>query len=174
MVQITKIIEDINEAIGAKKQVILKKYQSINSQTIADRLVEPISIDANYRTITAFEVATMTNKTFVVERIKEVAQTNNKFKYEENHVVVEKDAFGFSERTDYKVFPIHLELSLKAKILLTEEYPETAQYIKKKGIKEIYIFQYEANDPRPIQRFINGLPKEIKALENHNTMGVSY
>ena len=74
---ITKIIEDINEAIGAKKQVILKKYQSINSQTIADRLVEPISIDANYRTITAFEVASKTNKTFVVERIKEVSKTTD-------------------------------------------------------------------------------------------------
>jgi proteasome accessory factor C len=75
---ITKIIEDINEAIATKSQVILRKYQSINSQTITDRLVEPISIDANYRTITAFEVASLKNKTFVVERIKEVAHTKSK------------------------------------------------------------------------------------------------
>jgi proteasome accessory factor C len=127
---ITKIIEDINEAIATKSQVILRKYQSINSQTISDRLVEPISIDANYRTITAFEVASLKNKTFVVERIKEVAKTNSNFKHEDDHLVVEKDVFGFSIRPDLKVFPIHLELSLKAKILLTEEYPETAHFIK--------------------------------------------
>jgi proteasome accessory factor C len=171
---ITKIIEDINEAIMTKYQVVLKKYQSINSQTISDRLVEPISIDANYRTITAFEVGTKTNKTFVVERIKEVATTNTKFKHENKHLVVEKDVFGFSLRPDLNVFPIHIELSLKAKILLTEEYPETATYIKKKTNKEKYIFEYAANDPRPIQRFINGLPKEIKLLENHNLIGISY
>jgi proteasome accessory factor C len=171
---ITKIIEDINEAIATKSQVILRKYQSINSQTITDRLVEPISIDANYRTITAFEVASLKNKTFVVERIKEVAHTKSKFKHEDDHLVVEKDVFGFSIRPDNKVFPIHLELSLKAKILLTEEYPETAAYIKKKTNKEKYIFEYAANDFRPIQRFIDGLPKDIKTLENHNPFGESY
>lgn len=171
---ISKLIADIERGIHTKNQLILKKYQSINSQTISDRLVEPISIDANYRTITAFEVATKTNKTFVVERIKEVAFTNTKFKHENEHLVVEKDVFGFSLRPDLKVFPIHIELSLKAKILLTEEYPETATYINKKTNQEKYIFEYAANDPRPIQRFINGLPKEIKLLENHNLIGISY
>jgi proteasome accessory factor C len=161
---ITKIIEDINEAIATKSQVILRKYQSINSQTITDRLVEPISIDANYRTITAFEVASLKNKTFVVERIKEVAHTKSKFKHEDDHLVVEKDVFGFSIRPDNKVFPIHLELSLKAKILLTEEYPETAQFIKKKTNKEKYIFEYAANDFRPIQRFIDGLKDEVEII----------
>lgn len=171
---LTKIIEDINEAIVTKKQVILRKYQSLNSQTISDRLVEPISIDANYRTITAFEVASKLNKTFVVERIKEVSFTPTKFKHEKRHLVVEKDVFGFSMRPDLKVFPIHIQLSLKAKILLTEEYPETAKYIKKLNKEEKYVFEYAANDLRPIQRFINGLPKEIKLLENHKPMGVSY
>jgi proteasome accessory factor C len=171
---ITKIIEDINFAIVSKQQVILRKYQSINSQTITDRLVEPISIDANYRTITAFEVASLKNKTFVVERIKEVAHTKTKFKHEDNHLVVEKDVFGFSIRPDNKVFPIHLELSLKAKVLLTEEYPETAQFIKKQRNHKTYLFKCTINDPRPLFRFINGMPDEFKELKDHNMIGGSY
>jgi proteasome accessory factor C len=178
---ISKIIEYINDAIISKKQVILKKYQSINSQTIGDRLVEPISIDPNYRTITAFEVASLKNKTFVVERIKEVAHTTIKFKHEDEHLVIEKDIFGFGTRSDNKVFPIQLELSLKAKVLITEEYPETAQFIKAKttqhkktGNKKSYILECQVNDMRPIERFVKGLPTEIKPLENHNPFGVSY
>lgn len=168
-----KIVELLNESIVAQKQAVLKKYQSINSQTIADRTVEVISIDANYRTITAFEVGAKTNKTFVIERIEDVVITPYKFKHKGKHVETEKDVFGFSPREDAKTFPINLELSLKAKVLLTEEYPETAQFITKKRKSEVYIFQCDVNDPRPIQRFINGLPKEINLLENHNPMGVT-
>lgn len=171
---ISKIIEDIHDAITLKQQIVLKKYQSINSQTISDRTVEPISIDNNYRTITAFEIASKKNKTFVVERIKRIEHTPIKFKHEDNHLEVEKDAFGFSMRTDLKFFPVHLELSLKAKVLLTEEYPETAQFIKKKRNTENYIFKCIVNDMRPVQRFINGLPDEIKELKDHDVIGVSF
>jgi proteasome accessory factor C len=171
---LSKLIEDIQTGIDLKKQIILKNYQSISSQTIADRIVEPISIDNNYRTITAFEVATKKNKTFVVERIKSVEVTPIEFMHESSHLEVEKDIFGFALRQDLKVFPVHLELSLKAKVLLIEEYPKTKPYIKKQKNTNTYIFQCTINDPRPIQRFINGLPKEIKLLENHNLMGLSY
>ena len=171
---ISKIIEDIQYAITLKKQIILKKYQSINSQTISDRKVEPISIDNNYRTITAYEVASKKNKTFVVERIKRVEHTPIKFKHEKKHLETEKDAFGFSMRSDARTFPVHLELTLKAKILLTEEYPVTAKFINKRKNQEKYIFKCHINDPRPLERFIFGLPNDIKKLKGHEQTEIEY
>jgi len=168
------IVELLNEAIIAEKQIILKKYQSINSQSISDRTVEPICIDGNYRTLTAYEINSKTNKTFVIERIDNVEITCTSFKQQEQHIQIEKDAFGFGTRSDLRTFTAHLELTLKAKILLTEEYPETAQFIKKKRNTENYIFKCIVNDMRPVHRFINGLPDEIKELKDHDVIGVSF
>ena len=39
---LAKLLAQINEAIKGEKQVILHKYQSASSESIADRLVEPI------------------------------------------------------------------------------------------------------------------------------------
>jgi proteasome accessory factor C len=161
---ISKLIEDIQFAIDYKKQVILKRYQSINSQTISDRVIEPISIDNNFRTITAYEIASKKNKTFVVERIKNVEVSHLKFKHEMHHLEVEKDVFGFTPNADFQEIPVHLELSLKAKILMEEEYPKTLPYIKKSKNKGKYIFKCTINDPRPLERFIKGLPDEVTIL----------
>ena len=168
------IVELLNEAITAQKQIILKKYQSINSQSISDRTVEPICIDGNYRTLTAYEITSKTNKTFVIERIDNVEITCISFKHQDQHLQIEKDAFGFGTRSDLRTFTAHLELTLKAKILLTEEYPETAQFIKKKRNTKNYIFKCIVNDMRPVHRFINGLPDEIKELKDHDVIGVSF
>jgi predicted DNA-binding transcriptional regulator YafY len=161
------IVENLIEAIQSKKQVVLKKYQSLSSQTIIDRLVEPIALDSDYRTLTAFEVATKTNKTFVIERIDNVERTPVKFKNEKLHQAIDSDVFGFGTREDQQTFPVHLELSLKAKVLITEEYPKTALHIKKMRNKENYTFTCEVNDLRPIERFMRGLPGEVKTTENH-------
>lgn len=168
------IVEALNEAILTKNQVILKKYQSISSQTITDRIVEPIALDGDYRRLTAYEVASKSNKTFVIERIDNVEILPIKFKHEKQHQKIEKDVFGFGYRGNMRTYTVHLELSLKAKILLTEEYPQTAQYIKKQRNKETYVFKCEVNDMRPVDRFMNGLEGEIKTLEEHNPLGVSF
>lgn len=157
--------------MNAKKQIILKKYQSINSQTISDRKVEPISIDGNYRTLTAYELSSKTNKTFVIERVEAVEITPVSFKHQNEHLQLERDVFGFGTRTDLKSFPVHLELSLKAKVLLTEEYPASTPYIKKRSNRETYIFKCTINDPRPLMRFINGMPEAIKELKGHDMIG---
>lgn len=165
------IVSTINEGMNAKKQIILKKYQSINSQTISDRKVEPISIDGNYRTLTAYELSSKTNKTFVIERVEAVEITPVSFKHQNEHLQLERDVFGFGTRTDLKSFPVHLELSLKAKVLLTEEYPASTPYIKKRSNRETYIFKCTINDPRPLMRFINGMPEAIKELKGHDMIG---
>lgn len=161
------IVGLIKEGIEANKQINLKKYHSINSNTITDRVVEPISLDSDYRTLTAFEVSSGITKTFVIERIENVEVSYTSCKHKDKYITIEYDVFGFGPHTDQRTFPVHLELSLKAKILLSEEYPKTDEFITQKPNSKKYIFQCHINDPRPLERFMMGLPDEIKKLKGH-------
>ncbi|MFZ4428552.1 MAG: hypothetical protein ACOYOO_15440, partial [Saprospiraceae bacterium] len=61
---ISKIIEDLSTAIADKRQVVLKQYQSASSQTISDRLVEPVAFTPDFISVGAFEVSSKMNKYF--------------------------------------------------------------------------------------------------------------
>ncbi len=64
-----KVVEKLSQAIANKEQVVLKKYQSINSETISDRVVEPFGFTDNYCTVMAFEPASLKNKLYSIDRI---------------------------------------------------------------------------------------------------------
>jgi predicted DNA-binding transcriptional regulator YafY len=164
------IVEHLSEAIQRKKQVVLKKYQSLSSQSIGDRIVEPIAFDEHYRTISAYELATKTNKTFVIERIDNVEILPTKFKHEKHHAAIQRDVFGFGTREDQQTFPVNLELTLRGKVLLTEEYPNTAPFIKKIRNQERYTFKCTVNDQRPVERFMRGLPGEVSIISIINDL----
>ena len=71
------------------------------------------------------------------------------------------DAFGFS-KLNGKTFQVELTLTLKAYILLKEEYPKIEKHIEKDKKSEIYILKIEVNNPKPITRFILGLKDDIE------------
>ena len=52
----------LREAMNAKKQVTLARYESGNTMSISDRLVEPIKFSSNYRDVDAYEVSTGYNR----------------------------------------------------------------------------------------------------------------
>ena len=154
-----RIVERLAQAIADKEQVILKRYHSINSQTISDRLVEPFGFTDNYHTVMAFEVTSAKNKTYHLDRITAVEFNNRGFMFEEKHEQQIPDAFGFSftgEQHD-----IELELSLKAYLLLKDEYPLTIPYIKYNPKSDLYELKMQVNDLKPIQRFMRGLEVDI-------------
>ena len=62
-----KVVEKLSLAIANKEQVVLMKYQSINSETISDRVVEPFGFTDNYCTVMAFEPASLKNKTYNID-----------------------------------------------------------------------------------------------------------
>jgi len=150
-----RIVERLAQAIADKEQVILKRYHSINSETISDRLVEPFGFTDNYHTVMAYEITSKKNKTYNLDRITAVEFTNKAFAFEEKHEQQIPDAFGFSftgEQHD-----IELELSLKAYLLLKDEYPLTIPYIKYNPKTDLYELKMQVNDLKPIQRFMRGL-----------------
>ena len=158
-----KIVQRISVAIENENKVILKSYHSANSQKISDRLVEPIAFTNNYASICAFEIATQKNKYFNVERITEVEEVEDKQEYKKLHKIDQTDVFGFTEYNGEK-FDIQLRLTLRAYVILKEEYPRVLPFVNQESNKETYILSCSINNPKPITRFILGLSNEVDVL----------
>lgn len=158
-----KIVEKLSNAIQNEKRVILKEYHSANSQKISDRLVEPITFSDNYNSLIAFEVETRENKYFNIERITDIIEINTNQEFQEKHKTDKPDIFGFSELNGEK-FEIELRLSLRAYLILKEEYPLVQPYLKKESNKDTYLLKCNVNNPKAIIRFILGFPEEVEVI----------
>ena len=75
----------LRQAIDEKKQVTLVGYESGNTMSISDRLVEPIKFSTNYADVYAYEVATGKTKTFKIARIRNVSVSLKDWQYEDRH-----------------------------------------------------------------------------------------
>lgn len=158
-----RMIEKINSSISENKRILLKGYHSINTQVISDRIIEPISLTDNYNSVCGFEVETKLNKYYNLERINEVVILDESQEFNKLHQLDELDVFGFSERNGEK-FIVELSLSLRAYILLKEQYPKIEKHINKELKSEKYNLKVNVNNPKPITRFILGLNDEIKII----------
>jgi predicted DNA-binding transcriptional regulator YafY len=158
-----KMIEKINFAIINDKQIILKNYHSVRSQNISDRKVEPIELSENYDSLCAYELKSGENKYFNLSRISEVEVLKSNTKHKSKHYVIPTDAFGYAENNNPK-YDIDLRLSLRAYLLLKEEYPRTLQFIKPEPKTQTYLLKLTVNDALPITRFVMGLLDEVEIL----------
>ena len=76
----------LRQAIDEKKQVTLVGYESGNTMSISDRLVEPIKFSTNYTDVYAYEVATGITKVFKICRISQVEVSLTDWQHENKHV----------------------------------------------------------------------------------------
>lgn len=151
-------VQQIAESIHNKKQIILKKYHSANSNDIRDRLVEPIRFTDNFEHLVAYEIETGKNKHFHIERIQDVTPKKTSFKHASKHRYTPPDIFGFGDNG--KRFSIDLTLSLRASMILREEYPLATPLIKKEKGK--FRLRATVHDLKPVTRFVIGFYGEIK------------
>jgi proteasome accessory factor C len=151
----SKVIERLALAMGNKEQVILRKYQSINTGTISDRLVEPFGFTDNYTSVMAYEISSKKNKTFHIDRIAYVDFAGKPFKNSKRFEKQIPDVFGFSHSGN--TYTIQLELDLKQVLLLKEQYPLTAPFIHYNQRKNTYELKVQVNDLKPIERFMRGV-----------------
>ena len=151
----SKVIERLALSIGNQEQVYLKKYQSINTGTISDRLVEPFGFTDDYTTVMAYEISSKKNKTFHIDRIAYVEFAGKPFKNSKKFVKQIPDVFGFSYLGE--TYPIELELDLKQVLLLKEQYPSIAPFIHYNQRKNNYELKVQVNDLKPIERFMRGI-----------------
>lgn len=154
-------VAKLDKAIEQKKQVLLKNYQSMNSNKLSDRLVEPKSFVKNYEKIDCFDVNDNKIKTFNLERIGSVEMTVNN----QTHTAAQKefkDVFGTSS---FESRVVRLRMSKRAKLIMEKEFPITQALIKDDGGNK-YFIQTQYARVESIGRFILGLPGEIEVLSD--------
>jgi proteasome accessory factor C len=155
--RMSKLVDELAEAIKARQQIVLKNYHSANSNEIRDRLVEPIHFGDNYQSVMALDTQDKTCKQFKLDRIGEVVKLDKQFQHAALHQNTATDIFGFSG--DGNTW-ITLQLSLRAYLLLREEFPLSVPYAEKQ--ESHYLFHGPVANFEGIGRFVLGLMDEIK------------
>lgn len=158
---LTKMVDVISGAMQAKKQIWLKDYYSLSSDSTTDRLVEAVAFSSDYSAIHAFEIESGNMKIFKIERIGELVVSQDQIAFEDKHELPETSLFGFSGRGK---FLVHLKLSKKAYQLMQEEHPNARPFMYIKN-RNHYFFKGEVPQLPGIARFVLGLPGEVKVEE---------
>ena len=159
---LSKIVEQISVAIIERKQLLIKGYSSANSQSVTDRLVEPVCFTDNYDAVSAFEIKTRLNKYFNIERINSVEVLETPMKHEAQHEFHKPDIFGFQSKSVNK--EIELQMSMRAYLLLKEEYPMSAAFIQPIPDTGKYYFKANVQSFKAPGRFVMGFLEEIQVI----------
>ena len=151
----------LREAMDEKVQVVLKNYESGNTMTISDRLVEPYGFSTNYCDVYAFEIESGLNKTFKLSRIGYVMPLQTEWEHEDKHEVIEPDCFRMNGK---ERIPITLKMTLKAKNLLVEEYPLSACKLTYED--GYWWFRAIVKNLAGVGRFYLGLSDQIEIIDS--------
>ncbi|MDQ1086164.1 YafY family protein [Siphonobacter sp. SORGH_AS_1065] len=153
-----KIVQKLGEAIRERQQVQLIQYQSANSNTISNRIVEPLSFTEDFSVLYAYELVTGQEKTFKTRRIEDVIMLDKPCHYRSHGEPV--DLFDW---TGPEKIAVELALTQRAYHLLLEDYPSAKAYVGKNNQADFpYFFKAEVRDFRGVGRYILGLPGEIR------------
>ena len=154
-------IHELENAVRDKKKVILKSYESANSQDISDRLIEPFEFTTNCIDVWGYNLEKNECRVFKISRIADVVVLNDDWSNEEKHQKSKTDCFRMSS---FSQPPVKLELSLRAKNLLIEEYPLANADLREENGR--WILETMISDMAGVGRFVLGLMHEIKVIDS--------
>ena len=150
------------DAIESKRQVVLHGYSSSSSGVIKDRVVEPFALASGQKTVWCYDVASKTNKVFKVDRISNVEIKADRWEYESHHRQGKMDIFRLTGET---AIPVKLQLTLLAKNVLVEEYPEAEKDLIQTTDDDRWILETDVYQMEGIGRFYMGLAGEIQVID---------
>lgn len=154
-------IQALGDAIRDKRKVVLKNYSSAHSGVIRDRLVEPFGFTNNHIDVWAYDIENKENRLFKIPRIEWVDILFEPWVYEDKHEKGHIDAFrmmSFGEQTH-----VRLEMTLRAKNLLVEEFPLAEPDVKQENGK--WYFDSMVSKMEGVGRFVIGLAADIKVID---------
>lgn len=156
-------IEALSQAISSHKQVVLKKYESANSDDIRDRLVEPFAFTSNMIDVWAYDVDEKQNKVFKIMRISDVQVLEQEWEFKDDHKEHTPDIFRL---TGDKQYTVVLLLNTRAKNLLLEEYPLAEKDLCREDGK--WYLKTKVNQLEGVGRFVLGLAADIEIVEGED------
>ncbi|TAF65415.1 MAG: WYL domain-containing transcriptional regulator [Cytophagales bacterium] len=158
-----KNVAEVKRAIQQKKQVRLESYHSASSNTVSNRLVEPICLLDHHRRLYAYDLKNRKIYQYKMERVGQAVVLENAFQYAHEHKKIDTDVFWTVPEGLKKV--VSMELSLSAYEILREEYPRADSVIKQMPNNNRYMFRAELSDFRVISAFILKLPGEVHNIQ---------
>lgn len=157
---VSKNISTIRLAIKSRQQVQLKDYQSASSECARDYLIEPIRFYQYYNYLLAYDISDEKVKQFKTERISGAEITDREWTHEKEHRQKIVDPFGMTGDEEIRVV---MELSMRARMLLEEEFPEAGTFLHHEGNK--WIWDGKVSSLKGIGRFVMGLMDEVVITE---------
>ncbi len=154
------MIRQVRQAMERKQQLCFVAYRSSNSDSVADRVIEPFAFLPNYEAVWAIEVASGQCKQFRLSRIGCVKETAHPWTYEPKHCIPFCDAFRMSSETP--IANVEARLSLKAYNLLIEEHPQSREYVVEDAGQ--FLLNIPVASFAGVGRFVLGLPGEIRVM----------
>ena len=154
-------IQALGNAMKDRKTVILKDYSSSSSGTVRDRVVEPFEFTNNHIDIWAYDCEKKDVRLFKIARIGWVDILPIDWQHEDEHDKGYLDAFRMQGKAQTHV---RLEMTLRAKNLLCEEFPLAEPDITEKDGK--YILDTKVSKMEGVGRFVIGLMGDIRVLDS--------
>ena len=154
-------VQALGNAMKDRKTVILKDYSSSSSGTVRDRIVEPFEFTNNHVDIWAYDCEKKDVRLFKIARIGWVDILPIDWQHEDEHDKGYLDAFRMQGKTQTRV---RLEMTLRARNLLCEEFPLAIPDVTEKDGK--YILDTKVSKMEGVGRFVIGLAKDIKIIDS--------
>ena len=160
-------IQALGNAMEERKQVVLKNYSSSHSGEVRDRLVEPFGFTNNHIDVWAYDVEKRENRIFKIPRIDWVDVLTSDWAFEQEHHRQKIDDFRMCYDGDG--CKVRLELSLRAKNLLVEEFPLAESGLKEENGK--WYYEGTVGQMEGVGRFCIGLAGDVKVIEGTELKG---
>ena len=155
----SEVIETLANAIKGKRQVALKGYASAHSGKDKDYVLEPYKFTKDFVDIIAYDTEAGANKVFKISRVGSVKMLEA-WQYENKHEEQPIDSFRMSGSP---LEHVRLKLTLRAKNLLTEEYPVTGVEVTQ--VKRSWFWEGDVNALEGVGRFVLSLPQDVTVEE---------
>ena len=154
-------VQALGNAMKDRKTVILKDYSSSSSGTVRDRVVEPFEFTNNHIDIWAYDCEKKDVRLFKIARIGWVDILPIDWQHGDEHDKGYLDAFRMQGKTQTHV---RLEMTLRARNLLCEEFPLAIPDVTEKDGK--YILDTKVSKMEGVGRFVIGLMGDIRVLDS--------
>ena len=154
-------IQALGNAMKDRKTVILKDYSSSSSGTVRDRVVEPFEFTNNHINVWAYDCEKKDVRLFKIARIGWVDILPIDWQHGDEHDKGYLDAFRMQGKTQTHV---RLEMTLRARNLLCEEFPLAIPDVTEKGGK--FIFDSMVTHMEGVGRFVIGLAADVKIIDS--------
>lgn len=154
-------IQLLEEAMKDGRQVCLKDYGSASSGR-HDAIVEPFDFTGEYVDVWAYDVEKKSNRMYKIARIGSVEILTREWQHEKEHMRYPMDVFRMCGPES---IPVKLEMDIRAKNLLCEEYPlaegDVVETAEGKWVLDTKVTHLEG-----VGRFVMGLASNIRIIDS--------